>query len=329
MIKARKFTIYILCIMLVILAGCSAKKSTSANKNVSPEVAKGTEIISSQASAMKALKTMSDAELKDFTNKAQVDSNGVAIAGKFQIATNDDGEIISGIKVTNLNKNNQLYVVFTDFSLIDEKGAVYPADSNTFAIDGRLPDIKLDGGNSTQGAVLFKVPKGPNKFLLKYNYDSAKNKSLYKPIIVDKSTSTATNNSSNSNTSANTNNTNLNNDYITVSDIKSSLKKNNSILEVQMKINIGNGFVGTMYSNMFILKQGDNNSVKSYSAVFYDNPIAEKSKNIAQDRIDPTPGDVYYTTMYFNINPNNASNFKLSYSFGGTLLPLGNFTSTK
>jgi hypothetical protein len=79
-------------------------------------------------------------------------------------------------------------------------------------MDNQLPNITIEAGSHTEGYVLFKVPKNENRFIMRYNYSSVPNRSIYKPILIEpwNNTSSTTNqNSSNSNASTTVNN-NLN-----------------------------------------------------------------------------------------------------------------------
>ncbi|MVX65927.1 DUF4352 domain-containing protein [Clostridium chromiireducens] len=296
-------------IMILTMAGCSETDKYSKNL------------------AMQNIKSMNDTDLQNNMKKGDYDNSGVALACAVQSSPNDTTIAIADIKITNANKMNSLYTAYTDLSLIDENGNVYPPDNQTFALDNRLPDKNIKNGESVQGLVLFRIPNNKNKFIMKYDYDSAKNKSYYKPILVSKADQSST---SSQNSNANPKNNTINqNDYINVTDVKCSVVKDKSVLQVDMKINIGNSFVGTLYGQNFIIKQNNGNGIKSYSALFYDNPDAKKATVVQSDQIDPTPGDTYYVTMFFKINPNNAYNFSLNYSYGGSLIPLGNFSNTK
>lgn len=301
----KKILLSFLCIIMLLMAGCSG------NRNNSRDI------------TMKNMKSMSDYDLQNNMQTMQFDNSGIGLACTVQLAPNDNSLAIANIKIT--NKENSIYTAYTNLSLVDENGNVYPADNQTFALDNRLPDKDIKNGESVQGLVLFRIPNNNNRFIMKYDY--ANNKSYYKPILVSKAQQNSTS-SKNSNTNSN-NNTTQQNDYINVTDVKCSVVKDKSILQVEMKINIGNSFVGTLYGQSFIIKQDNGNGIKSYSALFYDNPDAKKSTVVQSDQIDPTPGDTYYTTMFFKINPNNAYNFSLNYSYGGGLIPLGNFSSSK
>lgn len=294
-------------IMILTMAGCSETDKYS--KDI----------------AMQNIKSMNDTDLQNNMKKGDYDNSGVALACVVQSSPNDNTIAIADIKITNANKLNSIYTAYTDFSLIDENGNVYPPDNQTFALDNRLPDRDIKNGESVHGLVLFKIPQGKNKFIMKYDY--ANNKSYCKAILVSKAEQNSTSLSS---SNANSKNNIINqNDYINTADVKYSVIKDKSILQVDMKINIGNSFVGTLYGQNFIIKQDNGNGIKSYSALFYDNPDAKKATVVQSDQIDPTPGDTYYATMFFKIDSNNAYNFSLSYSYGGSLIPLGNFLSAK
>lgn len=233
--------------------------------------------------AMQNMKSMNDTDLQNYMKKGEYDNSGIALSCVVQSAPNDNTIAIANIKITNANKMNSLYVAYTDLSLIDENGNVYPQDNQTFALDNRLPDKNIKDGESVQGLVLFKIPNNKNKFIMKYDYDSANNKSYYKPILVSKAEQNST---SSQNSNANSNkNTVQQNDYINVTDVKCSVVKDKSILQVEMKINIGNSFVGTLYGQSFIIKQDNGNGIKSYSALFYDNPDAQKATVVQSDPI--------------------------------------------
>lgn len=304
---SKKILLSLICIIMIVIAGCS-------------ETDKYSKIL-----AMKNLNSMTDTDLQNNMKKGDYDNSGVALACVVQLSPNDNSIAIADIKITNANKLNSIYTAYTSLSLIDDNGNVYPPDNQTFALDNRLPDKDIKNGESIHGLVLFKIPQGKNKFVMKYDY--ANNKSYCKPILVSKSEQ---NSAISQNSNANSKNNTINqNDYINASDVKYSVVKDKSILQVDMKINIRNSFVGTLYGQNFIIKQDSGNGIKSYSALFYDNPDAKKAGVVESDQIDPTPGDTYYATMFFKINPNNSYNFSLSYSYGGGLIPLGNFSNSK
>lgn len=306
---SKEILLSIICIIMFLMAGCS--ETDKCSKDL----------------AMQNIKSMTDTDLQNYMKKGEYDHSGVALSCVVQSAPNDSTIAIANIKITNANKMNSLYTAYTDLSLIDEDGNVYPPDNQTFALDNRLPDKNIKDGESVQGLVLFRVPNNKNKFIIKYDYDSANNKSYYKPILVSKAEQNTTN-PQNSNANSK-NNVIKQNDYINITDVKWSVVKDKSILQLDMKITIGNSFVGTLYGQNFIIKQDNGNGIKSYSALFYDNPDAKKATVVQSDQIDPTPEDTYYATIFFKINSNNAYNFSLNYSYGGSLISLGNFLSTK
>lgn len=181
----KKILLILICIITLLMAGCSETNKYS------------------KELAMQNIKSMTDTDLQNNMKKGDYDNSGVALSCVVQSAPNDTTIAIAHIKITNANKMNSLYTAYTDLSLIDEDGNVYSPDNQTFALDNRLPDKNIKDGESVQGLVLFRVPSNKNKFIIKYDYDSANNKSYYKPILVSKAEQNSTN-SQNSNANSKT-----------------------------------------------------------------------------------------------------------------------------
>lgn len=148
----KKILLSFLCIIVLIMAGCSENKNNSRD------------------AAMKNMKSMSDSDLQNSMQIIQFDNSGIGLSCIVQLAPNDNSLAIANIKIT--NKEKSIYTAFTAFSLVDEDGNVYPADNQTFALDNRLPDKDIKNGESVQGLVLFKIPNNKNKFIMKYDYEN-------------------------------------------------------------------------------------------------------------------------------------------------------------
>lgn len=321
--------------LIVIAAGFFAYKSLpafnkqNAKTTQSKALAATNKALTSSDSALKSMKAMDDTQLKKFTYDAQFDKNGVAVACIIKSTQDNNGTILAKVKVTNANKSKTIYVAYTDLSLIDENGKVYPADNYTFGMDNQLPSTTIAGGNYAEGYVVFKVPTNKNRFVLKYDYDQASKSCIYKPILVepwgvnDSGSKQATSTQNTSSSSSAASNTSAKSQYINGSDVKITRKTDN-IIEVSMKVSIGKSFVGTLYADKFVAKAANVNAAKAYSGLFTDSPDAKTSTVVKQDRIDPTAGDNYYVLLFFNVPKDAGDDFKIYYSYVGDLVPLGN-----
>lgn len=308
----KKILLSFLCIIMLIISGCSGNK------------------INSKDVAINNMKSMSDTDLQNNMKIVQFDNSGVGLACVVQLSPNDNTIAVANIRIT--NKEKSLYTAYTDLSLIDEDGNVYPPDNQTFALDNRLPDRNIKDGESVQGIVLFKIPKNKSKFLIKYDYDTANNKSYYKPILVSKTQSgqiTKQEDSSNNNTnksnsgSTDKNQNGISNAGIQISETKFEVYQDICPrLRAQFKLkNISNSTI-YLNSKSFCLRQDGGNAIDvnttgggySYNnsgTILYDmQPIHLKT------------GDTCDVGFDFDLNRDKPNKFELYYidSLGNLVL---------